>query len=612
MNKVTKPSILAVDDTPENLNLLKKILTASGYNVRALPHGRLVLRSALSNPPDLILLDIMMPDMDGYEICAQLKAEARTRDIPVIFISALQENVSKLRAFSEGGVDYVSKPFHAEEVLARVRTHLHLRAMQQDLEVRNRDLAALNHELSEAKTKAEAANRAKSAFLANMSHELRTPLNAVLGFAQIMARDRGLSGKHQRYVGNIQHGGEFLLELLNDVLDLAKIEAGRFECILEAWDTRRFFAELGEVFRTRAEQKDLFFRYEEPTPLPRMLHSDPRRLRQIAMNLLGNAVKFTRRGGITLRTGFADDKLVLEVADTGPGIPADMLDRIFEPFQQAGDSAQKIQGTGLGLSITRKLAEMMDGTVSVTSTEGRGSTFRVEIQAQALATPDDNARAENAPEAVAYKRTDNGDGPLRLLICDDAPDNLEVLEEILKPLGFDVLTTSNGKECIATAQQQVPDAVLLDLYMPELNGFETVRALREMPACRDTPIISVSADAFSETRNQSLAAGSSEHLAKPIKVEKLTEALGALLPLTWEYAAEFENSRFDNELEKLPAALNEQLSTALEQGNIRRVRELARQLEQDQCCPSLAHKISELAQSFELDELERLLGGELG
>ena len=617
MNHETKPSVLVVDDTPENLTLLHKFLAQAGYDVRTLPHGALVSRSVRSAPPDLILLDIMMPDMDGYKVCAQLKADPSTRDIPVIFISALQENFDKLRAFAEGGVDYITKPFHAEEVLARVHAHARLHALQQDLESRNRELAAAKHdlelrnqELTAAKDKADAANRAKSTFLANMSHELRTPLNAVLGFAQLLERDRSLGERPHRYVETILSGGKFLLELLNDVLDLAKIEAGRFECFPEAWDTQSFFAELSEVFRSRAEQKDLFFHYEEATPLPRELNSDPRRLRQIAMNLIGNAVKFTCRGGITLRTGFADDKLVLEVIDTGPGIPADMLEKIFEPFQQAGDSAQKIQGTGLGLSITRKLAEMMGGMISVTSVEGQGSTFRVEIEAQALTTPaEQQAQAGISLQAVGYRRTDGGSGPLCILICDDIPDNLEMLVLTSQSLGFETLSARNGKECVEIAQSRKPDAVLLDLFMPKQDGFETTRALRALPGFEETPIVAVTAKAFAEAREQSLAFGCNAHITKPIVLAELEQTLGGLLPLEWEHAAASpaKIQLDENELQKLPPLLRAQLLTAVSHGDIQTVMVLARQLEQDECCRALSIRISELAERVELSALERLL-----
>ena len=587
--------ILIIDDTPANLTLLENILRAANHTVRSLPGGMLGLHSALVEPPALILLDIKMPEMDGYEVCTQLKADPRTRDIPVIFISALQETEDKIRAFAAGGVDYVTKPFQSEEVLARVGTHLSLRALQIDLHA--------------AKERAEAANRAKSAFLANMSHELRTPLNAILGVAQLMAMNPRQDEENRRHVEIIRQGGEFLLELLNDVLDLAKIEAGRFECFPKPWSPQEFFQELEFLFRTRAEQKDLFFQYEAHGTLPQVLLCDPKRLRQIVMNLLGNAVKFTHQGGVTLRSEFTDNKLILEVADTGPGIPAEMQEKIFEPFRQAGDSAQKIQGSGLGLSITRKLTEMMGGTVAVTSTEGVGSTFRVEVSAETVAAPVETCgRKPWIPQVVGYRRTQGGPGTLRVLVCDDVPHNREVLEKILQELGFATLSAESGKECVEIVRNRKPDAVLLDLYMPEQSGFEAVTELRGLPEFQETPIIAVTADAFAETRDRSLQAGCNACLTKPLDAAQLIETLGAWLPLTWEYTTADDASSDDaDDAPELPSAIRAQLDKAVKQGDIRALIDLTEEMERNDCCPVLARKINVLAQDIKLEEIKRLL-----
>ncbi len=417
MTDIENATVLIVDDTPANLSLLEKILSTEEYNVRALPSGELALASMKAALPDLILLDIKMPGMDGYETCAKLKENPLTRDIPVIFISALQETEDKIQAFAVGGVDYISKPFQAAEVLARVKTHLRLRTLQQGLE--------------QARLRAEAANQAKSAFLANMSHELRTPLNAILGFARILQNDDSLGALQRRHARYIGQGGDFLLALINDILDLAKIEAGRFECYPDNWNTRGFLDEVIELFRIRAEQKGLFFQYEEITPLPAMLHGDAKRLRQIIINLLSNAIKFTQQGGITFRVGFETDCLRVEIEDTGLGIAPEMRQKIFEPFQQAGEGWQKSQGTGLGLAISLKLAKMMHGDLTVESVKGKGSTFRLSLPVEEVESPvEPDPREADLSRVIGFHRV-RGEGAFRLLVSDDVQDYRDLMSILL-------------------------------------------------------------------------------------------------------------------------------------------------------------------------------------
>ncbi|HCA98148.1 MAG TPA: hybrid sensor histidine kinase/response regulator [Cyanobacteria bacterium UBA9226] len=299
-SETTQGNILIVDDTPENLQVLSATLSERGYKVRGVIKGQMAIRAAKSAPPDLILLDIRMPEMDGYEVCQRLKADPQTHDIPIVFISALDEVLDKVKAFQAGGVDYITKPFQVEEVLARVENQLMICRLSHKLQEQNQKLQQEVQERIKAEKAAEAASQAKSEFLANMSHELRTPLNAILGFSQLLSREPELQPQHREQIGIINRSGNHLLNLINDILELSKIEAGKAVINLSNVDLYNLLQTWQEMFQLKATSKGLELIFAVALDLPRYVETDERKLSQILINLLGNAVKFTEKGRVIL------------------------------------------------------------------------------------------------------------------------------------------------------------------------------------------------------------------------------------------------------------------------------------------------------------------------
>lgn len=392
-------------------------------------------------------------------------------------------------------------------------------------------------ELRQAKEHAETANRAKSAFLANMSHELRTPLNAMLGYTQILHRDGKLNAEQQQAIGTIKRSGEYLLLLINDVLDLAKIEAGQLELIPIICNLSEFFSDLCELFALRAKQKNLAFHYHTNTALPHV-QVDAKRLRQICMNLLSNALKFTQYGKIRFEVVYQHAQLQVTVCDTGIGIPNAHLATLFQPFTQVGnDEHYKQQGTGLGLAITHSLLTQMDGTIDVQSEVGVGSCFHFSVNLPQVAKPMAQTHHVPVQRVYGYQRTDQyAHVPYRVLVVDDVLDNGAVIMGLLQPLGFEVKHVLDGEHALQYALHQHPDVVLIDVLLPKSNGLEITRRLHQQPLLAHTPVIALSSRAYADDKRVSLQAGCVDHLVKPIDEKQLLTVLQQHLALQWRYA----------------------------------------------------------------------------
>lgn len=843
--------ILIVDDQPSNLRFLSKILTQKGYKVQRSICGEMVLNAEFASQPDLILLDIVMPKMNGYEVCKRLKNHEKTCDIPVIFLSVLKEPLDKIKAFEAGGVDYISKPFQVEEVLARIEKQLKIQQLskqlkeqnsqlQQEIEVRKQaqetllktqkrldyllssnpsiiyscqptfpyantfisknithlfgyepreftedpgfwgkhihpddrerifaeilqlfergdysyefrflrknntyrwvysacklvrdeqgnpieiigswsditqrkqieealqesrhwlqsiteanpnilyvydlieqrnvyvnreiytilgytpeeiknmgttvlqtlihpdDFALLSQSLKkndaakdgeilefdyrmqhkngewrwlfsrevvfartsdgkptqilgaaaditerklakialqQALAAAQAANRAKTTFLASMSHELRTPLNAVIGFSQILARDESLATQQKKYIEIINRSGGHLLELINDVLSMSKIEAGQITLNEDRFDLYALLNSLQEMLQLKAKTKGLQLNFEHTFDVPQYIQTDENKLRQVLINLLGNAIKFTQQGNITLRVSLVKRDLsgvknqgqrtiTFEISDTGLGISSEELNTIFDPFVQSKTGRKSIEGTGLGLPISREFVQLMGGDITVRSTLGEGSTFtfdiKVDLASQADVLP-------SVPDGVVIGLEPNQPS-YRILIAEDVEESRLLLVKLLERLGFEIKEAVNGQEAFAIWKQWQPHLILMDICMPIMDGYEAIQAIRNDEKSRiknekspgsqfqvqtkeyqnnnlvhptSTITIALTASAFEEQRDAILKSGCDDFIAKPFPEKILYQKIAHHLGVRYLYEAENQFQEVDQQL----------------------------------------------------------------
>lgn len=534
--------ILLVDDTKSIIDLINLTLTSKGYTVFIALNGIQALKIAAKQQPALILLDIMMPEMDGYETCRQLKENEQTRNIPVIFLSALTKTFDKVKAFQSGGVDYLSKPIEIEELLVRVQTHLTISRLQNELresnekleekvksrtqelletntklEIQNQEYAALNEEykaqneeLLTAKEKAEESDNLKSAFLNNMSHEVRTPLNAIVGFSQLMVESE--YDKLDVYSKLIADSGEKLVQIITDVIEISQIHANQVKTKYTEIELITFINEITAVFHGIAEEKGIRLLLNINIPYKEYyILSDTEKLNRIFNHLIDNAIKFTHQGAVEVSFDLKQDYIWISISDTGIGISDEMQKIIFEPFRQVETGiCRNYGGLGLGLSITKTYIELLNGSISLKSKVNEGTTIIISIP------------AANTAISTNFKDADiKQDSTNTILIVEDEHSNYFYLKELLAVTNAKVLHAENGQLAIDICRNNRDiDLILMDIKMPVMDGHTAAKLIKAFRP--GLPIIAQTAYAL-EYEKEKFINDFDDYITKPINKEILKQ-----------------------------------------------------------------------------------------
>lgn len=511
-----KPRVLIVDDEKANLKILSELLSTEA-EVSVAKSGLQGIWKAEKLLPDLILLDIVMPEMDGFETIKQLKQSDSLSEVPVIFITGLDTADNEKYGLDLGALDYIRKPFNASVVKTRIATHL--------------KLIKQTKALKQLSVKLMDADEAKSRFLANMSHEIRTPLTAIIGYAELIQQNELSGMEGEQAIDIIANSGKHLLNLINDILDLSKIEASKLQIEEMQVLLPGMLDDIFGLIKSKIEEKKLTFDLEIEYPIPSHIQTDPTRLKQILINLLNNAIKFTDDGSVRLLVSIQGEDIRFNVVDTGIGISAEQQSRIFSAFEQADVSVtRKFGGTGLGLNISKYLSRRLGGDLTVSSAHGIGSDFQASI---ALKLGDDSSQIDDETQYAqalhSQKSRDSKNVMLsgHILLAEDQRELRMLIVMMLKKLGLTVTAVENGKQLVDKALTEKFDLILSDIHMPEMSGQEAVARLQEEKL--DTPTIALTANAMKHEVEQYLNKGFTDHLSKPIQRDEFHRKLALYL-----------------------------------------------------------------------------------
>jgi len=594
--------VMVIDDDILLSDTLKDIIAARGNQVKTFTSAETAIEEYKKKFYSLIVIDIGLPGMDGLSCCKQIRTFPKGKYSVLLVTTGMTHPESLRESLEAGADDYLKKPFDLE--LLKIRLEI---AEKQGLDRLERMLA--DEELKRARKMAESASMAKNNFLASVTHELRTPLNGILGYTQILKRDRNMMPKQVSAIETIHECGEHLLTMINDVLDFSSIESQKFFIIPKPFDFFSLLNSIVRVFRMKARQKELEFHYEASESLPRKVFGDEKRLRQILFNLLSNSIKYTIEGHITFRViNSTDDinNISFEVEDSGIGIPEDKIEDIFLPFHQIHDERIQREGAGLGLSITRTIIRMMGSDIYVQTTHALGTRFYFQLKMPSV-------KENNVIEKELKNIKINGyQGPVKkVLIAEDVDQNRYMIRDILEPLGFAVKEAINGMDAIRKAYSFVPDLILMDLVMPVMEGIEATRKVRAIPTLKHTKIIAVSANISHTTQQECFKAGCDDYITKPVQIDELLELIQENLNVTWINSKESSTTNVeDNAIDKAPiifppTAIIQTINQLVLSGKTTRLKKRLIEVQDEYPqCDRFVDRIRRFLEKFQLEEIQ--------
>ena len=518
--------VMVVDDDFRTRLFARSTLEAAQFRVSEAANGAEALQLLNKHTPDLILLDVLMPGLDGFETCQAIRHHPTASDIPVLMMTAMDDLETLGKAYQAGATDFTSKPINWSFLPPRISFIIRYAHTIKALKKSEQDLRL-------AKEAAESASLAKTNFLATMSHEIRTPLNALKGNLELLSSVQ-LNGQQREYLADCMTASNILMQVLNDVLDFSKIEAGKLCLSQEAISVKAIARQLARIFTPSAQQKGLILKLKLGANLPGHILGDRLRICQIISNLLSNAIKFTQKGEVSLEMQYeaatsagGTELLRIVVHDTGVGIPEDQFDKIFESFKQLENfGVRKFSGTGLGLAICKRLINLMGGDIVVKSQPGLGSTFCVLLPAVTSIPPQESDQ-KNEGHGATYA----------VLFADDDPLSRKMMTALFEGVGYEITVVENGSQLIELLKQKDFDVVLTDISMPDISGLEVAKIVRsgeQQSINPKIPIIALTAHAFPQDREKFLAAGIDALTVKPIDFESLLKQIEAVLQASFE------------------------------------------------------------------------------